>query len=60
MNKKYRSRGYELHEYTAEEAAKDNLNWFASLSPAQKIWAIEQEVKVTRYLRSLKRVPPKK
>lgn len=53
---KPKSRGYELDEYTAEIAEKDNFEWWSSLSPSRKIRAIEAEVKGGRMLKSLKKV----
>lgn len=50
-------KGYELNEYTAEQAEKDNIEWFSSLSPGNKIRAIEEEIRTLQYLKSLKKVP---
>lgn len=53
---KPKSKGYELHEYTAEVAERDNFEWWSSLSPSEKILAIEDEMKAYHILKNLKKV----
>ncbi|MBI2264711.1 MAG: hypothetical protein HYU64_06010 [Armatimonadetes bacterium] len=50
-------RAYNLEEFTAEQALRDNIDWFSRLSPSRKIIAMEEHRRTIEYLRKLKEVP---
>lgn len=56
--RRLKPKGYELLEYDAETASRDNIEWFSTLTPAEKIHAYEEQLKFAWYVSNLKKINP--